>query len=126
MTGPKMSGEVYQAMLAETAAVGSRARGLDEQRRLLYGALAAGRTKRWELVGTLVNALTHHSGLEVDPYDLLDYLVEAVESPLDGPLHERGQRIRDLIAELSGAEVGVVDGGHGHADAEADQADSDA
>lgn len=74
-------------------------RDVDETRRLLYGALAAGRTKRWELVGTLVNALVHHSGLVEDPYDLLDYLVEVVEDPGSGPAFAR--RVRDLIAQLS-------------------------
>lgn len=74
----------------------------DEIRRLMYGALAAGRTKRWELVGTLVNALVHHTGLVEDPYDLLDYLVEVVENPMAGAGgYERGQRMRDLIVELS-------------------------
>ena len=77
-------------------------READECRRLLYGALAAGRTRRWELVGTLVNALVHHSGLVEDPYDLLDYLVEIVETPIAGAGRlERGQRVRDLIERLS-------------------------
>lgn len=77
-------------------------READEIRRLAYGALAAGRTRRWELVGTLVNALVHHSGLVADPYDLLDYLVEVVENPMAGAGgYERGQRMRDLIRELS-------------------------
>lgn len=74
----------------------------DEIRRLLYGSLAAGRTRRWELVGTLVNALVHHVGLVEDPWDLIDYLVEIVEAPIAGAGgYERGQRVRDLIAELS-------------------------
>lgn len=95
-------------------------RDLDETRRLLYGSLAAGRTRRWELVGTLVNALVHHSGLVEDPYDLLDYLVEVIETPTAGRSgDQRSQRVRDLIATLSGAELGVVDGGHDHPDTEA-------
>jgi hypothetical protein len=56
----------------------SDAKDLDETRRLLYGALAASRTPRWELVGTLVNALAHHSGLIDDPYRALDTLVALV------------------------------------------------
>lgn len=81
-------------------------READECRRLLYGALAAGRTRRWELVGTLVNALVHHSGLVEDPYDLLDYLVEVVENPMAGAGgYERGQRMRDLIEALSSGQT---------------------
>lgn len=92
-------------MNAAIEALESRGRAVvaeaDEIRRLMYGALAAGRTKRWELVGTLVNALVHHTGLVEDPYDLLDYLVEVVENPMAGAGgYERGQRMRDLIAQL--------------------------
>ena len=62
-----------------------REKDLDETRRLLYGCLAAARTKRWELVGTLTNALVHHSGLSDEPSKLLDRLVDLVEygSPED-------------------------------------------
>jgi hypothetical protein len=77
------------------------ARDADETRRLLYGALAAGRTKRWELVGTLANALVHHSNLATNPYELVDYLVEVVESDLvvtaDAPV---ANRVRGYIAAL--------------------------
>jgi hypothetical protein len=55
------------------------AKDLDETRRLLYGALAASRTRRWELVGTLTNALVHHSGLETDAGETLEKLVDLVE-----------------------------------------------
>lgn len=75
---------------------------LDETRRLLYGTLAAGRTKRWELVGTLTNALTHHTGLVDDPYELIDYLCGVVETdfaaqPGSDP---RAERVRELVAKL--------------------------
>lgn len=81
------------------------AREADEIRRLMYGSLAAGRTRRWELVGTLVNALVHHAGLVEDPYDLLDYFVEVVENPMAGAGgYERGDRVRELIAKLTDPE----------------------
>jgi hypothetical protein len=35
----------------------------DETRRLLYMALLASRTKKYNLAGTLVNALRHHHGV---------------------------------------------------------------
>lgn len=41
----------------------SRDRDLDETRRLLYMALVAGKTKRYNLAGTLINALRHHQGV---------------------------------------------------------------
>lgn len=40
------------------------ARDLDETRRLLYMALLAPRTKKYELAGTLVNAIRHHQGVK--------------------------------------------------------------
>jgi hypothetical protein len=56
---------------------------LDETRRLLYMALAAPRTKRYNLVGTLVNALAHH-GLGVNPIEAMANLINAVEQPDNG------------------------------------------
>ena len=44
----------------------NRQRDLDETRRLVYMALAARRTERYELAATIVNALAHH-GSAVDP-----------------------------------------------------------
>ena len=72
---------------------------IDETRRLLYAALAAGQTTKYTLVGTLVNALTHHSGLVDDPYEALSRLVALVEADAeDGP----GARLwaRDVLARL--------------------------
>jgi hypothetical protein len=50
------------------------ARDLDETRRLLYMTLFVGKTDRWELAGTLVNALRHHQGVQ-DP-DLEDKITD--------------------------------------------------
>jgi hypothetical protein len=53
---------------------------LDETRRLLYGCIVASRTKRWEVVGTVANALLHHGhNLDVEPAALLDRLVDVVD-----------------------------------------------
>lgn len=72
-------------------------RDLDETRRLLYGAMAAPQTRKWEVVGTLANALLHHSGLsDQDPKDLIDRLVRIVE--------QQGADdawLLDLIAEVN-------------------------
>ena len=43
----------------------SRAKDLDETRRLLYMALVFSRTKKYELAGTLINALKHHQRVDI-------------------------------------------------------------
>jgi hypothetical protein len=73
---------------------------LDETRRLLYGALAAGLTRRWELVGTLANALVHHCRLETDAAVTVDRLVELVEDD-DGSSSDRDVRRREVFAHIA-------------------------
>lgn len=69
---------------------------LDETRRLLYGALVARKTKRWELVGTLTNALVHHSGLATDAAVVSDMALELVDG--SGSAEDWA---RDLIAQIT-------------------------
>ena len=57
----------------------ARHKDLDETRRLLYLVLAAPRTKKYNLVGTLVHALKHHQGSERDAGDLLEAVTHLVE-----------------------------------------------
>lgn len=57
----------------------ARAKDLDETRRLLYMALVASRTKRYNLVGTLVNALKHHQKIDEDVDVMFDRLIPLVE-----------------------------------------------
>lgn len=71
-------------------------RDLDETRRLLYMALAASRTEKYSLVGTLVNALAHHN-LGIDPDEGMDSLVTLVE---DGD-SDSTATVKDLIARLT-------------------------
>lgn len=54
-----------------------KSRDLDETRRLLYMALVIPRTKKYNLAGTLINALRHHQG--VADADLEDRVVSHVE-----------------------------------------------
>jgi hypothetical protein len=54
-----------------------RSKDLDESRRLLYMAMAASRTDRYELVGTITNALAHH-GLGMDPHEVMDLAIATV------------------------------------------------
>lgn len=56
-------------------------RDLDETRRLLYMALVTSKTKRYNLAGTLINALRHHQGI-TDP-DLEDQVISQVEGSDD-------------------------------------------
>lgn len=72
----------------------SDAEDLDETRRLLYMTLFTHRTKRYNLVGTIVNAMRHHQGN--DAPDLEERILAQVEgtSPDDA-------WARDQIARLS-------------------------
>lgn len=60
----------------------------DETRRLLYMALLAPRTKRYNLAGTLVNALVHHHAVDgLDSATVAEHVVRAIESG-DAPTEE--------------------------------------
>lgn len=74
-----------------------RSKDRDETRRLCYMALAASRTTKYNIVGTLTNALAHHSGLVEDPYELLEALVRLVEHRDE----EATALVRGFITELS-------------------------
>lgn len=76
------------------------ARDLDETRRLLYMALVAGKTKRYNLAGTLINALRHHQGI-TDP-DLEEQVVTQVEGVDVDETWARSQ-INAITAELGEA-----------------------
>jgi hypothetical protein len=55
------------------------ARDLDETRRLLYMAMAASRTDRYNLAGTLVSALVHHQNADEPAGMIMDTLIGAIE-----------------------------------------------
>lgn len=71
-----------------------RVRDLDETRRLLYMSLYASRTDRYALVGTLVNALAHHSA-KIDPEVSEPILLRVVDG---GP----AEWVREQIATITG------------------------
>lgn len=54
------------------------AKDRDEIRRLLYMAYVAPRTKRYNLVGTLINALAHH-GSNIPAAESTEKILQAVE-----------------------------------------------
>lgn len=76
------------------------AHDLDETRRLLYMAVLSPRTKRYNLAGTLVNALRHHQG--VTDADLEDQVIGQVEGTSPDDTWTRGQIAR-LTAQLGEA-----------------------
>ena len=84
-------------------------RDLDETRRLLYGVLVAEKTKRWEVVGTAANALLHHQGVDKEPAELLDLLVDVVDGRETDARDWVWQQIERINAELSASDAGALD-----------------
>ncbi|MBO0813544.1 MAG: hypothetical protein J2P30_00085 [Actinobacteria bacterium] len=76
----------------------------DETRRLLYMALLVPRTKRYNLAGTLVNALKHHHAVDdLDADEIADHVIRAIEANEDGYGESRNwlrQQIGRITAEL--------------------------
>ncbi len=82
------------------AEVQDKTHDLDETRRLLYMALVVGQTKKYNLAGTLINALRHHQGVtDADLEDRVLHQVEGTETG-DDDTWVRGQisRITDELA----------------------------
>ena len=81
------------------------AEGLDETRRLLYMALLRPRTKRYELAGTLVNALAHHHPDRDDPEwsrELIaDRVISVIEDAAEASPAWIWHQIQRLTEELS-------------------------
>lgn len=74
----------------------------DEIRRLLYMALAEPRTDRYNLVGTLVNALAHH-GSNVSPHDAMEHLIAYIEGGSESSREWLQDQIDRLTAEEEAA-----------------------
>ena len=65
--------------MAKTIGTGDKT-DFDETRRLLYMAQLAQVTKRYNLAGTLVNALRHHHAVDdLDTGEITDHVVNVVE-----------------------------------------------
>ncbi len=76
----------------------------DETRRLLYMALLAKRTKKYNLAGTLVNALKHHHAVDLPVNEIADYVVGVIEGS-GGSITELASNeiwVRDQIDRISG------------------------
>jgi hypothetical protein len=74
-----------------------KSRDQDETRRLLYMALAVPLTEKYNLVGTLTNALAHH-GSGLDPDEVMRHVIAVV----NGGGGDSEQWVRDRIAEITG------------------------
>jgi hypothetical protein len=75
----------------------------DETRRLLYMALLVPRTKRYNLAGTLVNALKHHHAVDddLDVDVIADHVVDVLEGNDDaGSRAWLREQIDRITAEL--------------------------
>jgi hypothetical protein len=66
--------------MAKTPVGDDEIRDFDETRRLAYMALLANRTKKYNLAGTLVNALVHHHAVELDAAEVTDHVVRVIEN----------------------------------------------
>ena len=90
--------------MAKTIGTGDKT-DFDETRRLLYMALLASRTKRYNLGGTLVNALAHHHAVDdLGVAEITDHVVNVVEGG-DGEDASRAwlqEQIDRITAELGG------------------------
>jgi hypothetical protein len=71
----------------------------DEIRRLLYMALLVGRTKKYNLAGTLINALRHHQGVK-EP-GLESKIIRLVNAEADEGSEADEKWARGLIAALT-------------------------
>ncbi len=89
-----------QDQMAKTIGNGD-ARDFDETRRLLYMALAAPRTKKYNLVGTLVNALRHHHALDGDNDPGAAEMMRMLISMVDGDADAETLAERWIWAQIS-------------------------
>jgi hypothetical protein len=73
---------------------------LDETRRLLYMALLVPYTKRYNLAGTLVNALKHHHAVDLSVDEVTGHVVSVLEENSDGGRAWLREQIDRITAEL--------------------------
>jgi hypothetical protein len=80
------------------------ARGLDETRRLLYMALVCRSSagEKYELIGTLVNALAHHHPDGTSAAEIQDHLEGAIENGTPVELVWIRRQIQRLTEEMGG------------------------
>jgi hypothetical protein len=90
--------------MANTIGTGDKT-DFDETRRLLYMATLVTRTKRYNLAGTLVNALVHHHAVDdVTADEAAGHVLNVVEGTDDGNSTSETW-LRDQIGRIT-AELG--------------------
>ena len=57
----------------------TRAKDLDEVRRVCYMALLRPRTEKYELAATVVNALVHHQRVEEPEDQVIEFVLAAID-----------------------------------------------
>lgn len=78
----------------------------DETRRLLYMALVASRTKKYNLAGTLVNALKHHHAVDdLSDGEITDHVVAVLEGSDADPASDSRAWLQAQIDRIT-AELG--------------------
>ena len=88
--------------MANTIGTGDKT-DFDETRRLLYMALIVHRTKKWELAGTLVNALKHHHAIDLPADEIADHVVGWLEDNRKAAHREwLLEQLNRITAELGG------------------------
>lgn len=76
------------------------AKDRDETRRLLYMAIAAHQTDRYELAGTLINAIRHHQGAGDD--DLENRVITLIKFGTPDAVSWAADHISRLTDEIAG------------------------
>ena len=77
------------------------AKDLDETRRLMYMALVRQRTEKYELAGTIINALLHHQSIDTPVADVVEHVIKVIEG-LEGDTAS-GMWMRRQINRISTA-----------------------
>jgi hypothetical protein len=84
-------------------------RDFDETRRLLYMSLVAAKTKKYNLVGTLVNALVHHHAVDgLNPDEAAQHIINVVEgadTDVDGTVESSRAWVQTQVNRIT-AELG--------------------
>jgi hypothetical protein len=90
--------------MAKTIGTGDKT-DFDETRRLLYMAALVGKTKRYNLAGTLTNALIHHHAVDgLNAAEVAQHVVNVVEGtdPDEVSRAWLQEQIDRITAELGG------------------------
>lgn len=77
-----------------------RTKDLDETRRLLYMAMLRQRTEKYELAGTIVNALLHHQSIDMSTPAVISRVLGVIEDADEDDMLWMQQQIGRISQEL--------------------------